>query len=933
MTTQRRRLSLTLALAAAIAATGASGLAQQPPPAPATPQEQPAPPVFRSAVDAVAVDVSVVDDQGRPVRGLKVDDFELTVDGQPRQINSADFVSQTAADGPPVSPFYSTNEGAAGGRLIMIVVDQGNTRQFAGARFIRAATRLLDNLGPGDRVGLAVMPGGVLVDFTNHFALVRARLERLTGGASRSMGRQAVQRVGLGEALAIERNDAHAFDAVIDRECNLIRNPEQMEACMNDIRLEATQAVEHMRVQTATSLTSLRQIMARLERVPRPKTLVLLTEGLVIDRRMADVGWVSAASAAARASLYAIVLDDTFGDMDLSLGRNSPSTGTDRQLRQEGIQALVGLARGATFDVVAGATSAFDRLSRELTGYYLLAFEPDPSERDGKAHEISVKVKRTGIEIRARREFTVAPPRTERRTDADALGEAIRDPLLATDRRMQVATYSFPDPGTNNVRVLISAGLGLGADELPIRAVAFRVVDNDGKVTSSRLDEAPARTDGDHRYLATVVVPAGTYALKIAGIDGEGKIGTVEHLFTAGLTGAGAFTAGDLMLSDDLPGASGLRPAIQPVIRAAGLLSYLELQTKDTALFAGATVRIEVATEANAPALASADAVIGPTKYPTRRIGEGRVAMMDLPPGDYVARAVVMLNGRQVGRLLREFRFDPGSAAIGGAASSFAPAVAAFDRAVVLRPEVVGPFVTRVESAAVAESESPAVQAAFAAAREGRLGELPDLLKSSATGGAATTFLRGLGLFARGDLEPAAAEFRKAIASGADDFVPGTFYLGACYAAGGRDSQAVGAWQTTLAVSPPSPAVFSVATDAYLRLEDWEAAADVAKEGLGAEPANDDLRLRMALALGMAGRFGEALDAFDGHLERHPADTEVLFQALRVLYRARATGATIAGKDDDQQRFDRYVRAYAAARGPNRALVDQWARAFAATDR
>jgi hypothetical protein len=91
--------------------------------------------------------VSVVDDQGRPVRGLTVDDFALTVDGLPRQINSADFVSQTAADGPPISPFYSTNEGAAGGRLIMIVVDQGNTRQFAGARFIRAATRLSTTSG------------------------------------------------------------------------------------------------------------------------------------------------------------------------------------------------------------------------------------------------------------------------------------------------------------------------------------------------------------------------------------------------------------------------------------------------------------------------------------------------------------------------------------------------------------------------------------------------------------------------------------------------------------------------------------------------------------------------------------------------------------------------------------------------------------------
>ena len=252
---------------------------------------------------------------------------------------------------------------------------------------------------------------------------------------------------------------------------------------------------------------------------------MLLTEGLIIDRRFADVAWVSAAAAAARASLYAIVLDDTFGDMDSSLSRNSPSTGDDRQLRHEGIQALVGLARGAAFEVIAGATGAFDRLSRELTGYYLLAFEPDASERDGKAHEINVKVKRRGIEIRARREFTVDPRATARPTDADALGEAIRDPLLATERRMQVATYSFPDPGSSKVRVLIATGLGMGTDDLPIKAVAYRVVDEDGKLASSWLDEAPKRTEGDHRYLATVVLAPGTYSPQGRGHRRGGQAG------------------------------------------------------------------------------------------------------------------------------------------------------------------------------------------------------------------------------------------------------------------------------------------------------------------------------------------------------------------------------------------------------------------------
>ena len=47
-------------------------------------------PVFRSGVEAVAVDVGVIDRQGAPLRGLTAADFKVSVAGQPRRVISAD---------------------------------------------------------------------------------------------------------------------------------------------------------------------------------------------------------------------------------------------------------------------------------------------------------------------------------------------------------------------------------------------------------------------------------------------------------------------------------------------------------------------------------------------------------------------------------------------------------------------------------------------------------------------------------------------------------------------------------------------------------------------------------------------------------------------------------------------------------------------------
>ena len=56
-------------------------------------EQQPPRTTFKSSVDLVPVDVSVVDRNGRPVSDLGPGDFTLTVDGKPRRIASAQFIA------------------------------------------------------------------------------------------------------------------------------------------------------------------------------------------------------------------------------------------------------------------------------------------------------------------------------------------------------------------------------------------------------------------------------------------------------------------------------------------------------------------------------------------------------------------------------------------------------------------------------------------------------------------------------------------------------------------------------------------------------------------------------------------------------------------------------------------------------------------------
>ena len=56
----------------------------------------------------------------------------------------------------------------------------------------------------------------------------------------------------------------------------------------------------------------------------------------------------------------------------------------DRVIQEEGLQQLAQATRGDVFRIISNSDFAFQRLALELSGYYLLGFEPSPGDRNGR---------------------------------------------------------------------------------------------------------------------------------------------------------------------------------------------------------------------------------------------------------------------------------------------------------------------------------------------------------------------------------------------------------------------------------------------------------------------------------------------------------------------------------------------------------------------
>jgi VWFA-related protein len=290
------------------------------------------PPVFEAKVDMVAVDVGVVDPTGKPVRGLRAEDFRVTVDGVPRVVLSADFVdfeSQDQPEPPPPSPHFSTNEGTRPGRLVLIAVDQGHISMGNGRAVLQAADRLLDRLNPTDRTGLIAFPRGVSVELTADHGRVREALGKVVGRA-----RRLGERLSISEALAWwEERDSAVQREVEERECPSGMDEADLAQCRVELEGESRQIANEFRERARASLNMLSSIFDGLNTMEGPKTLVLVTEGMGVEDR-ALLRSVAAMAATARVSVFVLQLDSQlFADASRRGSAPTPtSAGEDEAL-------------------------------------------------------------------------------------------------------------------------------------------------------------------------------------------------------------------------------------------------------------------------------------------------------------------------------------------------------------------------------------------------------------------------------------------------------------------------------------------------------------------------------------------------------------------------------------------------------------------------
>jgi len=112
--------------------------------------------------------------------------------------------------------------------------------------------------------------------------------------------------------------------------------------------------------------------------------------------------------------------------------------------------------RRGSYRAEVGAEAVFERIGREMAGYYRVGIEKDPSDGDGKGRHMKVQVLRGSVTVRAREIFDV---RTyEDRDWAARLGSAIDGPITATDVGLRVTSYLSADPEDGSRRRVLLSG-------------------------------------------------------------------------------------------------------------------------------------------------------------------------------------------------------------------------------------------------------------------------------------------------------------------------------------------------------------------------------------------------------------------------------------------------------------------------------------------
>jgi len=521
-----------LVVAIASAAVGLVSMAAQEPP----------PPVLRASVDQVVVDVVVTDRDGAPVTGLTAADFELLERGTPQAIGTFSeialpFAPRAAGAALPRASDVRSNVRSAERRIYALVLDDAGVPVAQSVEVQRAARIFVDRfVQPGDLVAVAVSSGldDRTQELTEDLSLVHAAIDRFNGW---------VPTAGMAPRFGAGRND----DRLAAGEDG------------NETAVEQGQ-------RGSQSMRTVRDVAGVLASAPAGrKALLFFSPGIP----MAPGAWdtaelegdardVVAAAARANVTIYAFDptgLDHTSEFLDSHVQGEAlqrTKSGVARRDRGRMLDALASATGGAATTDTNDASGAFERVARDSSHYYLLGYVPANTKRDGRYRSIEVKVRRPGLQVRARRGYVAPsdkPPRNRSAAPAGTpstlsleLTALIERPFTPAGLPLSVHAIAFPT-ATDNVRIVIEVAPGgipfatagdrrtntLDLGIVPISVGGYELPTVQGHAPlalgAAEADDVTAR---GLRIVERLTLPPGRYQLRIAAREREqGRGGAV----------------------------------------------------------------------------------------------------------------------------------------------------------------------------------------------------------------------------------------------------------------------------------------------------------------------------------------------------------------------------------------------------------------------
>ncbi len=365
--------------------------APQTPPPPQVPPGDLQPPVFRSGVKLVLVDVSVTGADEEPIADLTPADFELTEDGIPQRVEQASLVridGQPRGNGEALAIRSQDHALAEAGRddvrVFAVFMDDYHLDRFP--QEMQPLRKALGDfigtmMGPQDLVTVMnpITPLSALKWTRDRHALVR-ELKTYEGRLDNFIGR-----------------------SVLEESQNLTRNV--------------------MRVRSQVVISALQALVMHLSGLREGrKTLVVVSRGIPL---MFDVSLEPDFQALLREANRGNVIIHTLDPRGLGQGVYVHDT-LHRLSGETGGQAIVN-----TNDLSKGLA----RVIRDASHHYLIGYAPSRELNDGKFHKIAVKVKRRGAKTVARRGYWSATAEEMATAPAAALEPAVSGALTTLQAR------------------------------------------------------------------------------------------------------------------------------------------------------------------------------------------------------------------------------------------------------------------------------------------------------------------------------------------------------------------------------------------------------------------------------------------------------------------------------------------------------------------